>query len=170
MLILFIRHAEAKNDKLTSFGLKQCELLSNQTEDYEFFKIYSSPAYRCKKTAEYYNENKHLKLEIDERLNERETLENSPQNEFEKLWYDNYMNPKFSSKQPEGCKELLDRVYDFLDEKISFHKQKNENFVVVSHSGIFYAFMSYFNREKTGDINWYKIGNASKVYFEIKNK
>ena len=38
----------------------------------------------------------------------------------------------------------------------------------VIFSGIFYAIMSYFNKQTKDEIDWYKIGNASKVYFEIK--
>lgn len=168
MIILFIRHAEAKNDKLTDFGKKQGKMLAEQTEDYEFAKIYSSPTNRCLETAKYYNKNKGLDFEIDDRLRERETLDNGPTTPEEKLWYDNYMNPNFSSEKPEGCKELLERVYSFLDGAIKKHKDKDQNFVIVSHSGIFYAVLSYFNKINTNEINWYKLSNASKVYFEIK--
>ncbi len=168
MIILFIRHAEASGDKLTKFGKKQSKLNFSQKEDYEFSKIYCSPLNRCRQTAKIFNKKRKLPFDIDERLKERETLERKPETKEEQVWYDNYMNPKFSSFEPEGCKELLDRVYSFLNEKIFEHYQKNENFVMVSHSGIFYAVLSYFNKNKIGDINWYKIGNASKVYFEVK--
>lgn len=165
---MFIRHAEAKNDILTDFGIMQGKILSEQIEDYNFTKIYSSPTNRCIETAKYYNENKGLDFEIDERLRERETLEREPLTPEEKLWYDNYMNPKFSSAKPEGCKELIERVYSFLDYAITKHINKDENFVIVSHSGIFYAVLSYFNKSNNKEIDWYKLGNASKVYFEIK--
>jgi len=169
MIILFIRHAEAKNDKLTRFGRKQTKLLALQQEDYEFAEIYCSPLERCKLTAKAYNKKLNLKITADSRLRERETLYNSPKNEQEQLWYDNYMNGEFSFKNPEGCKELLERVASFLDEKIKFHKLKNENFVIVSHSGIFYAVMAYLNKNHK-NIDWYKLGTASKVYFEINEK
>lgn len=169
MIILFIRHAEAKNDKLTKIGKKQARLLGKQQEDYEFSKIYCSPTKRCLDTAKSYNKSRKIPLEIDGRINEREQLETAPKTKYEQIWYDNYLNPKFSALEPEGCKEFLERVYEFLHEKIFEHYQKNENFVMVSHSGIFYAVMSYFSKAKKGDnINWYKLGNASKVYFEIK--
>lgn len=168
MIILFIRHAEAKKDKLTKYGKKQAKIIFKQPEDYEFSKIYSSPTKRCLDTAKIFNKTRKLSLELDERLKERETLSRSPQNKDEQLWYDNYMNPQFSNYAPEGCKELLERVYEFLGERIFEHYQKNENIVIVSHSGIFYAVMSYFNKGKKGNINWYKLGNCSKVYFEIK--
>ena len=168
MIILFIRHAEANDDKLTKFGKRQAKLLSKQKEDFEFAKIYTSPLRRCKDTAKFYNKTKKLKIEIDERLTERQTLETPPKNKQEQQWYDNYMNPRFSSDFPEGCKEFLQRTYEFLSERIFEHYQKNENIVVVAHSGIFYAVLSYFNKGKKGDINWYKLGNCSKVYFEVK--
>lgn len=170
MIILFVRHAEAKNDELTELGKRQAELLSEQAEDYLFSKIYTSPLNRCKITADYYNFNKNLEIEIDERIKEREILENPPKNSKEQAWYDNYLNPAFSFKNPEGCKELIERVYSFLDEKIQLHKQNDENFIMVSHSGIFYAVLSYFNKKQSGLIDWYKIGNCSKVYIEVKEK
>lgn len=169
MIILFIRHAEAKNDKLTKLGKKQAKLLGEQDEDFKFSKIYCSPTKRCLDTAKAYNKFRKVPLEIDKRLSEREQLEHVPQTKEEQVWYDNYLNPKFSCGEPEGCKEFLERVYEFLGERIFEHYQKNENIVVVSHSGLYYAFLSYFSKAKKGDnINWYKLGNASKVYFEVK--
>ena len=168
MIILFIRHAEANKDKLTKFGKRQAKLLSKQKEDYKFAKIYTSPLKRCEDTAKFYNKQFKMPLEKDNRLRERETLDDVPKNKLEKMWFDNYMNPQFANDNPEGCKDFLERVYEFLNERIFEHYQKNENIVIVAHSGIFYAVMSYFNKNKKGDISWYKIGNASKVYFEIK--
>ena len=167
MIILFIRHADAKDDKLTKLGKKQAKLLSEK-DDFEFAKIYSSPMERCKKTAIIFNKKRKLPLEIDFRLKERETLGRKPKTKEEQKWYDNYLNPQFSNLSPEGCKEFLERVYEFLGERIFEHYQKNENIAVVAHSGTFYAIMSYFNKGKKENINWYKIGCASKVYFEVK--
>ena len=147
MIIEFIRHAEAKGDKLTKFGKKQAKMLSLQKDDFDFVKIYSSPLNRCKKTAKILAKSKKLSVEIDERLKERETLNYKPKTKEEKTWYDNYMNPKYSSVNPEGCKELLERVFSFLNERIFEHYQKNENIIIVSHSGIFYAVMAYFNKK-----------------------
>ena len=167
MIIEFIRHAEAKGDKLSKFGKKQAKLLSKQKDDFEFVKIYSSPLNRCLQTANILAKAKKLPVVADERIKERETLEDKPKTKEEQVWYDNYLNPKYSSFNPEGCKELLERVYSFLNEKIFEHYQKNENIIIVSHSGIFYAVMAYFNKNKQGNINWYKLGNCSKIYFEI---
>ena len=168
MIIEFIRHAEAKGDRLTKLGKLQAKLFAKQQEDFKFSKIYCSPMKRCRETAKIINKKQKLPLRIDARLTERETLNKKPKNKKEQNWYDNYMNPAFSSANPEGCQEFIERVFEFLNEKIFEHYQKNENIIIVSHSGIFYAVMAYFNKHKKGDINWYKIGNCSKVYFEIK--
>ncbi len=168
MIIMFLRHAEAKGDKLTKFGKKQAKLNFLQKEDFEFAKIYSSPTKRCCDTMKIFNKKRKLPFEFDTRLSERETLGHEPQTKEEKAWHNAYMNPKFSSFEPEGCREFLERVFSFLRERIFEHYQKNENIAIVAHSGIFYAIMAYFNKEKKGDIGWYKLGNTSKVYFEIK--
>ena len=119
MIIEFIRHAEAKKDKLTGLGKKQAKLMAEQKDDFVFSKIYCSPMKRCKDTAKILKKKTKLKIEIDERLKERETLRHKPNSKEEQSWYDNYLNPKYSNFKPEGCKELLERVYEFLGERIS---------------------------------------------------
>ena len=168
MIIEFIRHAEAKGDNLTKLGKLQAKIISKQKDDFKFDKIYCSPVKRCAKTAKIINKKLKLSFEYDNRLAERETLGREPNNKNEKSWYDNYMNPAYSNFEPEGCKEFIERVFEFLNEKIFDHYQKNENIIVVSHSGRVYAFIAYFNKHKKGELNWYKIGNCSKIYFEIK--
>ena len=77
------------------------------------------------------------------------------------------MNPNYSHENPEGCKEFLDRTAALLDEVIAAHKPKNENIIISAHSCTLYAIMAYFNKEKTDKINWYRVSNCAKIYFEI---
>ena len=169
MILMFVRHADAKNDKITKLGKKQLKLLLKEKEGFEFAKIYSSPANRCIKTARPFQVKKKLSLEIVEGLRERELLKTEkPQNDKEQEWYDNYLNPMHSSENPEGCKEYLARNFIEFKRIIDNHIDNNENAILVAHSGTFYALNAYINGlQKNKNINWYRLGSADRVYYEI---
>jgi len=166
---MFMRHADAKNDKLTKFGKKQCKIAVKAKENIKFDKIYTSNSKRTIKTARYFQLKYKLPVEVLEGLNDRELLlEGEPKNEQEQLWYNNYMNPLFSSTSPEGCKEFLTRNFIEFKKIIDEHIDKNENIIIVAHSGTLYALMAYINGiRKNRNINWFRAGNCSKIYFEV---
>ena len=168
MILMYVRHGDAKDDKLTELGKQQCEVMVKQDESFNFSKIYSSPLSRCTDTAKYLEKKHGVKTEILTDLIERHTLERDPETENEQEWFDNYLNKNFSNSEPEGCKDYLKRTYNALDKIINEHKDKNENVIIVAHSCTYYAIMSYFNESNKNDINWYRISNCAKVYFEIK--
>lgn len=172
MIIMFVRHADAKNDKLTKLGRRQCKLALRAKENIKFDKIYTSNTNRCIKTARCFQLKYKLPVEVLEGLNERELLPSSePQNEKEREWFDNYMNPLYSSKEPEGCKEFLTRNFIEFKKIIDEHIDKNENVIIVAHSGTLYALMAYVNGiKKNRNINWFRAGNCSKVYFEVMER
>lgn len=167
MIIMFVRHGESVDDKLTDFGKKQCEIMSSGKEEYKFSKIYCSVANRCKETAEYLKDRLGLKIDFLKGVKDRELLDGDPKNSDEQEWYDNYLNKNYSHEKPEGCREFLQRNFVEFDKIIKQHKDKNENVVLVAHSCTFYAIQEYFNQSKTDNINYYRLGNSSKVYFEI---
>lgn len=168
MIIMFVRHGEAVNDELTKLGREQCELMVKQNEDYDFAKIYCSTTNRCRETAKFYAEKLNLKVEYLDKIKDRELLEHKPENQDEKEWYDNYLNKSYSHKNPEGCFEFLKRNFDEFDKIIKTHKDKNENIILVAHSCTFYAIQEYFNHCQDDEINYYRLANCSRVYFEIK--
>ena len=168
MILMFVRHGEAKNDELTELGKKQCELMIQQNEDYQFSKIYCSTTNRCKETADYYKRKLGLDIEYLDKLKDRELLGHDPENADEQLWYDNYLNKSFSHKNPEGCADFLKRNFEIFGKIIASHKDKNENVILVAHSCTFYAIEEYFNHCTDDEINYYRLANCSRVYFEIK--
>lgn len=172
MIIMFVRHAESKNDKLTKFGKIQCKIAAKGKESIKFSKIYCSSANRCLSTARYFQKKYKLSLEVCESLKERELLANKqPQNEKEQEWFDNYMNPMYSCESPEGCKEYLARNFVEFKKIIDDHFDKNENVIIVAHSSTLYALYSYIHGISKGeDLVWARAGNCSKVYFEITSK
>lgn len=172
MIIKFIRHADSKNDKLTKLGKKQCKLAFKQKDSISYSKIYSSSAGRCVRTARYYQSKLKLQVEVVEGISERELLKTKePQTEQEKLWYDNYLNPMFSNEEPEGCKEFLARNFIEFNRIIDEHIDKDENVIIVAHSGTFYALMAYINGiQKNQDLIWYRLNNCAQVIVEIKSR
>ena len=81
MKIIYIHHGHRKcgnpagpDDALTILGYKDCqlvaELLDIMPHKQQIKAIYTSPYFRCKKTAEIINQNLNLKIIEDERLNE----------------------------------------------------------------------------------------------------
>ena len=167
MIIMFVRHAEAIKDEITTLGKKQCELMCEQNEDYKFTKIYCSSVKRCKETAKYLQEKYNLEIEYLNNIRDRETLEKEPVNQSERDWYNNYLNKTFSHSNPEGCKEFLQRNFAEFDKIISMHKNANENIILVAHSCTFYALQEYLNPSEDDNLNYCRLANCSKVYFEV---
>ncbi len=168
MILMFVRHGESINDALTELGKKQCELMVQAQEEYKFVKIYSSTATRCRETAEFLSKNFDLDIELVEGVVDRETLANKPKDKDEQEWYDNYLNKNYSHKNPEGCKEFLERNFKEFSRIISMHKSKNENIILVAHSCTFYALQEYLNSSRQDEINYCRLSNCARIYFEIK--
>ena len=81
MKIIYIHHGQrlkgnpsSQNDGLTELGLKDCYLTADLLNDNKIKEnikaIYTSPFYRCKKTAEIVNTNLGVDIIDDDRLNE----------------------------------------------------------------------------------------------------
>ncbi len=172
MIIKFVRHADSKKDKITRFGRKQCKMALKQKDAIKYEKIYCSSSGRCVRTARFFQNKLKLQVEVVEGLKERETLlANEPQNEAEQLWYDNYLNPLFSNEEPEGCKEFLARNFIEFNRIIDNHIDKNENVIIVAHSGTFYALMAYINGiQKNKDLVWYRLTNCAQIIVEVKSR
>ena len=167
MIIMYVRHADASGDKVTELGLEQCKLMTMQNDGFEFSKIYSSPMKRCEDTSRFLADKYNLKIELCDELGERKVLNGLPNTDDEKEWFSNYLNPNYSHENPEGCKEFLARTSKVLDRIIKEHKDKNENVIISAHSCTLYAIMAYFNKQNTDKINWYRVSNCAKVFFEI---
>ena len=81
MKIIYVHHGHrlrgnppGPNDDLTEIGYRDCEtvsmLLDVLPSKDKIVAIYSSPYFRCKKTAELINKNLNLDIIMDDRLNE----------------------------------------------------------------------------------------------------
>ena len=167
MIIMFVRHAEAEGDIITDLGKQQCELMCLQNEDYKFSKIYCSTVTRCKETASYLKNKYNLDIEYLNELRDREVLDKQPKTDAEREWYDNYLNKHYSHTEPEGCKEFLKRNFCTFEKIIKRHKSNNENVILVAHSCTFYALLEFLNPSEGEILNYSRLSNCSKIYFEI---
>ena len=167
MRIIFVRHGDYKGNKLTRLGRKQAMLVCHSLKDENIGRVYCSPIGRTVETANIIV--KTLKLDapiIRKELTEREFLTGEPKNEAESQYAENYLNPSFSSDHPEGCKNFLERSFKFLDEisKLDF-----ESILIVGHSSFSYALTAYFTGvPKDKDLVWVRVGNCSKMCYEVK--
>lgn len=171
MRIIFVRHGQDKNDKLTKLGIKQAKMIVNDLIYEKIAKIYSSPLERTQKTAKIIS--KYLKISeitLDNRLLERETINDTmTENEINEFKI-NYLNASFSRKNPEGLKEYMQRTFDFLDEIIQ-NNINDENILIIGHSSLSYILGAYFyGLPKDNILIWTRVGNCSKLCFEYNKK
>ena len=173
MRICFIRHGDNINDKLTRLGKLQAKLVCNDLYYENISKIYCSPKKRTIDTAKIIV--KKLKLdniEVCSEITERQKLRNPNGKDNETVLYnENYLTYTFSRNDPEGCKEFCDRIFRFLDNVIAKHLPNDENIVIVGHSSMAYVLNAYFTGiPKDNNLVWIRLGNCSKLCYEINKK
>ena len=163
---IFVRHGRDKNDKLTLLGRRQARLAVHELCYENVDRLFCSPKNRTVQTAKILAKGLGIKnIQIDERISEREKVDDKTENV--ELFNENYLNPNFSFKNPEGCKEYYDRVVDFLDEIVE-KSGADETILIVGHSSMCYVMNAYFCKKSKKDmLNWIRIGNCSKICFEF---
>ena len=168
MKIIFLRHGDYKIDKLTKLGKKQASLSYYDLYYENVQKIYCSPITRTFQTASIIAKKLHIKEIIaDDRLKEREHLRPESLAEVQKQYNENYLNAEFSMRNPEGCKEFIERVFSFLDEAINENLQEDKNILIVGHSSMAYVINSYFTGiPSNNQLVWMRLGNCSKIAYE----
>lgn len=167
--IIFVRHGRNNGDKLTRLGKRQAKIAAYELDYENVDKIYCSPKARAIQTANILAKRLGIKdVVVDKRITEREKI--SADNEGAELFNQNYLNPNFSCKKPEGCKEYYDRVVGFLDDLIE-KCNGNETILIVGHSSMSYVMNAYFcKRPRSEDLTWIRLGNCSKLCFEYEKK
>ena len=173
MKIIFVRHAQSVDDKLTRFGIKQAKYLVKDLAYENIAKVYCSPMNRTMQTAAIIAKKLHLSQPVaDNRIRERE-LDKSRLSGEELAEFDaNYLNPNFSHTNPEGCKEFVQRVFDFLTQIIADNNLRlDDSLLIVGHSSLAYVMYAYFyGLPKDKNLVWVRAGNASKLCFEYRGR
>lgn len=127
---------------LNENGIKEAYVLKDLLDDVTFYKIFSSPLLRARRTAEIISSSR-IPISIDYRIIERDF------GEFEGLTKDDFDSSSFwnysydsNYEKAENLKHLLDRVYSFLDEYKQIYEKNNV--LLVTHAGIIPAICCYF--------------------------
>lgn len=140
--VYFVRHGEYEGqDKFVAFRAKGFPLnsrgkgqIKNITKDFSGASaIYSSPVTRCLESAKIIGEKLHLKVTVDERLNEVK----SPFNGIEKKKLDDMISDTLYNipaqiAKGETWEEIEERMKDFLKEILRVYK--NKTVVAVTHA------------------------------------
>ena len=127
-----IQNELLKNEKiiLSIEGEKRAEILSKEKELQNIDVVYSSNCVRALQTAKYIMESQNLKVNIDERLDERRVgIANDKEhpNWFEEQYY----NENFKTVKGESQKEVRERFDELI--KIILKKYKNKRIAIFSH-------------------------------------
>ena len=165
MKIIYVHHAlreignpPTQDDKIQPLGLKDAEitaeLLKTMSEKAKFKAIYTSPYYRCSKTAEIIN--KHLKLPIyeDDRLNE-----------FNNVF--DVIEGKQSVLKTETWTECQTRIRNAIKD-IVLKYNENDTVICVTSGVNITAFIGLaFNIPVSEDLPYPWVPSCSPIGFEI---
>lgn len=178
MKIWVIRHGETNvnlenringlnDDDLNQKGISQAREAGEKLKETNYDFIISSPLTRTKHTAELLNVN-NKNIIYDDRLVERDagifTKESLDMIDSDDWWN---LNPKNDYANAEKVKQVLERIYDFIEE-IKF-KFKNNNIVIVTHGGISKAISCYFcGIPGDGNLEKYKHKNCDVHEFNLE--
>ena len=121
-----------RNEKiiLSVEGEERARLLSEKEELQNIDVVYASNCVRTLQTAKYLLEKQNLKVNIDERLDERRT--GTPNEEEVPNWfYEQYINEDYKTIGGESQKEVRNRMSEVFDEIID--KYENKRIAIFSH-------------------------------------
>lgn len=149
---------------LNERGIEQAETLAKKLPK-NIALIIASPLQRALATARIIADKNHIPYIIDERLVEMDfgTYEGNLRSD------ENYKKEKrrFFSKYPEGESylQVTQRVYNFLEEAISTHPDKD--ILVVAHNGICRVMNTYFNDIDNEDFANFTVQNCEIIKYTI---
>ena len=132
-------------------GERRALLLSQQDEFHDIDALYCSNYVRAMQTAKYFLEGTNLKLNIDERFNERK-IGTYNKEEYPNFFCDQYWNPTFKSTDGECQVEVNRRMTEAFWEVVKKHT--GQRVIIVSH-GTAITFLL---------MNWCKLHNITKEY------
>ena len=178
MKIYVIRHGQTdvnienkinslNDDDLNETGIIQAKQVGKKLENIDYDFIISSPLTRTKHTANLLNI-KSKDIIFDNRLLERDAgifTKQLIEKIDEEDWWN--LNPKQDYKDAETVKNVLDRVYDLLDELKN--KYKDKTILLVTHGGTSKAISCYFNGiPEDGIIKKYEHDNCEIHEFNLE--
>ena len=124
------KQLKTEKKMLSIEGEKRAEILSKQKAFENVSAVYCSNYVRAMQTAKYFIETENLKLNIDERFNERKVGEYNKE-EYPNFFCDQYWNKEFKSKNGESQIEVNKRMLDGFWDVVN--KNKGKNIAIISH-------------------------------------
>ena len=123
-----------KNEKivLSVEGEKRAEILSNEKELQNINKVYASNCVRTLQTAKYIIEKQNLKVNIDERFDERRV--GVPNDKTVKDWFvTQYLDENYKTEGGENQKEVRERFTEAIEEILNDESNKGKRIAIFSH-------------------------------------
>ena len=123
-----------KNEKivLSIEGEKRAEILSNEKELQNINKVYASNCVRTLQTAKYIIEKQNLKVNIDERFDERRV--GVPNDKTVKDWFViQYLDENYKTEGGESQKEVRERFTEAIKEILNDKSNKGKRIAIFSH-------------------------------------
>ena len=147
-------------------GEKRAEILSNEVELQNLDIVYVSNCVRTLQTAKYIIEKQKLKVNIDERFDERRTGKEA--NLPRKEWLLNqYLDENFKTEGGESQREVRERFSEAFEEVINNNKGKR--IAIFSHGyAITFFIMKWCKFEYIEDKDDMKLTFKDKVIFNKK--
>lgn len=174
-MIYFIRHGQTDwnvrelmqgqtDIPLNDTGRSQAQQMAQSLQGVTFDKVFCSPLCRAVETCKAVVSEQQIVL--DSRLAERCFGEFEGESIYvmraRQFWNEN-ANQTF--ERAESLFQVIDRVYEFLDEIM--HKYPHQNVLLVAHGGIGMVVQSYFCGKPTdGDYLKYLVANCQVLKFE----
>ena len=157
-----IQNKTIRNEKivLSVEGEKRAEILSNEKELQNLDEIYASNCVRTLQTAKYIIEKQNLKVNIDERFDERRA--GKPNDDIVKDWFvRQYLDENYKTEDGESQKEVRERFTEAFNEVLEANKGKR--IAIFSHG---YAITFFI-------MTWCKFkynGTKDDMQFYFRNK
>lgn len=160
-----IQNKTIRNEKivLSVEGEKRAEILSNEEELQNLDVIYASNCVRTLQTAKYIIEKQNLKINIDERFDERRIGKEVkyPPKEWLQL---QYLDENFKTESGESQKEVRERFLEAIEEVIN--KNKGKRIAIFSHGyAITFFIMKWCRFEYIEEKDFMKYIFKDKVIF-----
>ena len=160
-----IQNKTIRNEKvvLSVEGEKRAEILSNEEELQNLDAIYVSNCVRTLQTAKYIIEKQNLKVNIDERFDERRIGKeaNLPRKEW---LLKQYLDENFKIEGGESQKEVRERFSESFEEVIN--KNKGKRIAIFSHGyAITFFIMKWCKFEYIEEKDFMKYTFKDKIIF-----
>lgn len=124
------KQLKTEKKMLSVEGEKRAEILSKQEEFKSIDVVYCSNYVRAMQTAKYFIKTKNLKLNIDERFNERK-FGTYDKEEYPNFFCDQYWNKELKVPDGESQIEVNKRMTDGFWDVVN--KNKGKNIAIISH-------------------------------------